>query len=437
MIMKQNKLFVWIAMGLSLFACNDDLDGNGQDKNKAEEGTTYVAFSLDFKGVNSRVTTTEPGTDKEQGITDAFVMLVDGTTITKVVSMTTTAGNDRYDTDKKKFLMTTTAGPHDFYAVVNPETAPKKNDDITKYFNEATSLTIDAVAKDKFMMSSVKKETFYVVDGVTEQQALDGNSNSFQVDVERVSAKVTVICENVTLEGNAEGKISNTETVFNLRNIAEKTCRMAQTSPITEIGNQTYNDKKESVAVCFETTEGDANIWNSATPAYCLENLHTNYKQGNTTYITLSTKFIPAKVVDCADEVKSLKNNTTDAASFYVVTQGELAGNYILAADLATYRTNAGDNTKFPGGVEALSGEYENGICWFGPIWVGQEDGNPAEAPIHRNTWYNLSITGIKLPGSPEEPKITPTDPLNPDTNVAITLNVMPWNFIDREIKLQ
>ena len=54
-----------------------------------------------------------------------------------------------------------------------------------------------------------------------------------------------------------------------------------------------------------------------------------------------------------------------------------------------------------------------------------------------RNTWYNLKITGITLPGEPSEPQIDPEQPLTPATNVAITLSVMPWNFIDRPIELQ
>lgn len=97
----------------------------------------------------------------------------------------------------------------------------------------------------------------------------------------------------------------------------------------------------------------------------------------------------------------------------------------------------ANDPTYFPNGVESISAEYENGTCWFGPIWIGQTDTDKDNAPVVRNTWYNLKITGITLPGDPDEPTIDPEQPLTPATNVAITLSVMPWNFIDREISLQ
>ena len=106
-----------------------------------------------------------------------------------------------------------------------------------------------------------------------------------------------------------------------------------------------------------------------------------------------------------------------------------------MKSELNTFQ--GGDDTKFPNGVESISEEYENGACYFGPIWIGQEKADDANAPVVRNTWYNLKITGITLPGDPEEPTIDPEQPLTPATNVAITLSVMPWNFIDREIDLQ
>lgn len=440
--MKLNKFFMLMAMGLALFACNDDLNGNGQNGNKAEEGTTYVAFSLDFKGVNSRAT--EQGTDEEQKITEAYVMLVDGTTITKVVSMTPTAGVDRYDTDKKKFLMTTTAGPHDFYAVVNPETAPVENNDITMYFNEATPLAIDAVAtKDKFMMSSQEKKTMTVLDNVTPEQALDG-ANNLKIPVERVSAKVTMTCSNPILEGTngkaVGGKLIEESTQFTLKGIASKSYRMKQ-GTTNEIEDNTYEGASDKVNVSFKQEEGDASIWNNATPAYCLENLHNIYYQRNTTYVSLETVFVPEKVIDANGDIVDNTNFTNATpASFYVATSGDLTGNYILADVLEKMEGNSEVAlTKYPDGVTAVQGPYKNGVCHFGPIWVGQEEiGESPTAPIERNTWYNLAITKITLPGqpNPKEPEGGDT-PLEPETNVAITLNVMPWNFIDREINLQ
>ena len=422
------------AMGLGLFACSEnELEGNGPDSAQ-NEGTTYVGFTIDFSKTQTRATT-ESGTDAEQKINTAYVILADGNTISQVVSSV--------DEESNKYVLQTTPGPHDFYVVVNPTTAPTTSNTVSEYFNTGVAIGAEEFAKttagsESFLMASVKKETFDIADGITEEEALEGTdaaTNNFTINVERVAAKVTMTCDNPTLSsGNnnaAGGEISNTE--FNLMGGATMAYRMAQ-STIVEIPNNDWTYTVSNVAVA---TTGDHT---AATPAYCLENVHAanSYKQKNTTYLTLKTTFKPTNVVDCADYVKPLKTNTLAAgAPFYVVQTGSLAGNYLMKIDLENYQKLEGNTGKLPAGVESISSEYQNGNCYFGPIWIGQTDTDKDNAPVVRNTWYNLKITGITLPGDPEVPTIDPEEPLNPDTNVAITLTVMPWNFIDREISLQ
>ena len=158
--------------------------------------------------------------------------------------------------------------------------------------------------------------------------------------------------------------------------------------------------------------------------------------------------------MNCLDKLdvtpdNNLKNNST-TGSFFVVRSGEHAQNYLMKSDLLAWQKSKGyvvndaeeistNADHFPAGVESISGEYVKGKCFFGPIWIGQENDQAQTAPVTRNTWYNLKITGIKLPGEPQAPEIDKTGetPLVPPTNVAITLDVMPWNFIDRGIELQ
>lgn len=456
--MKLNKLFLLSAMGLGLFACNNNDLVEGSDPNGTqEEGTTYVGFTLKFNDTNSRADGTEEGTEAEQKINSAYVVMagVDGT-IEKVFSTSNAveSGED-YHSNDDKFVFQTSAGVHCFYAVVNPdvaglpETALVAGKNISDYFNKEVSLDITEIANTNatgnFMMSSVKEVRENIADNVTEEQALNGTANSFIIDVERVAAKVTMTTESTTLENatnNADGTISS--PVFYLRDMAKMSYRMAQTS-ISEISANTYSDAITYTAVYVKGPDDDTNLHEKATPAYCLENLHlsSGYEQGNTTYLALSTTFSPAKVVDPdATQVKPLQDNnyTGESANktFYVVNSGELAGNYLMEEDLKQFR--GGDltsSTELPAGVEAISAPYTGGTCWFGPIWIGQETSSSNDAPIFRNTWYNLKITGIELPGEPEEPKLNEGEPLVPPTNVAITLTVMPWNFIDRGIDLQ
>lgn len=448
--MKLNKYLLMAAMGLGLVACTENDLVEGGDSNGAQnEGTTYVGFSLKFNASNTRATGEEDGTEAEQKINTAYVLMTDASDkIEKVLSFT--GDNDKgvtegegYYKDKGKFLFKTSAGVHHFYAVVNPETVPTENTTIDDYFKQAVTLEVDEipsiidVESSNFMMASEDVLIASVEDGVTEEEALDGPNNSYTIYVERVSAKVTMTCDDKTLTNatnNAGGTLANTQ--FTLNQGVGGFFRMAQASIIADEDN-TFEYISGPTSVYIKGTDPSEdvdNIHRSAAPVYCLENIRGSYLQGNTTYLTLQTTFTPAKVVDCADEIKELKENTT-TGTFYVVKQGELAGNYIMETDLTTYQN--GDDSKLPAGVEAISDAYTDGNCYFGPIWIGQKEADDANAPVVRNTWYNLKITGITLPGDPDEPTIDPEQPLTPATNVAITLSVMPWNFIDREIDLQ
>ena len=421
------------AMGLGLFACNDnDLVEGSAPNGTQEEGTTYVGFTIDFGENKTRVT--KDATEEESKINTAYVILADGNTISQVVSKPDESG---------KYVLQTTPGSHDFYVVVNPKTAPTTANTVDEYFNSGVEIEASEFADitpPSFLMASEAKNTFDIADGITKEQAIDGRdytTNSFTINVERVAAKVTMTCENPVLAdkngGEAGGTIS--DMAFNLYGGATKAYRMRK-NPFAEIVDNAwdYSVNSKTVATSLD------NITLSGNVAYCLENIHdaaTGYKTGNTTYLTLYTKFQPTNVVDCADEIKALKPNTQpEGSSFFVVKEGEFAGNYIMKADLEAYQ--GGEPDKMPAGVNVLSEEYENGVCWFGPIYIGQTATDLDNAPVVRNTWYNLKISGITLPGEPEEPTITdPGQPLNPPTYVAITLDVMPWNFINREIDLQ
>ena len=440
--MKLNKLFLMAAMGLGLFACSEnELEGNGPE-GAQNEGTTYVGFTIDFSKTQTKAT--ETGTAAEQKINKAYVILAASGNISQIAETPRGTSNNKY-------VLQTTPGPHDFYVVVNPTTPPIVGTSINDYFNTGVAIGVDEFAyttpnSESFLMASVKKETFDIADGVTENEALagtDATANNFTINVERVAAKVTMTCENTTLTNatnNADGTITDPE--FTLKGGATMSYRMAQ-SAIREITGNAWTYTSSSTDVYVKQETDDNYIYRNATPVYCLENLHATgaYKQGNTTYLNLNTKFVPGRVVDCDATAANgdLKDNPNAATStpvpFYVVKTGSLAGNYILKSDLTTYQTS--NPGKYPNGVESISDEYKEGTCWFGPIWIGQTDTDKDNAPVVRNTWYNLKITGITLPGEPSEPQIDPEQPLTPATNVAITLSVMPWNFIDREISLQ
>lgn len=464
--MKLNKFFLMFVMGLGLFACSEnELEGNGPEGVQAE-GTTYVGFTLKFNDANTR--NTEIGTDAEQEINDAYVIMADASGNVEQIISATKRGTGTNNTNIDYYVFQTTAGVHYFYAVVNPDTEPTMTGDnataktIAEYFNTGVALSVAKIASTagdgNFMMASNAVKEAYVEDGVTEDEALKGTKNCFTIEVERVTAKVTMTCDSETLTNSANtvggGTIDGTK--FTLKNGASMSCRMAQAS-IPVIPGNTYNKNSDATVVYIKGTdpsEEENYIYRSAIPVYCLENLQTQYYQKNTTYVDIETTFTPANVVNCLDQLdpvsdNNLKQNST-TGSFFVVGSGEHAQNYLMKTDLLAWQKTKGYVTEaateisknpahFPAGVESISDEYIDGKCFFGPIWIGQATADATTAPVIRNTWYNLKITGITLPGEPQAPEIdgTGTTPLVPPTNVAITLTVMPWNFIDRGITLQ
>ena len=292
--MKLNQLFLMAAMGLGLFACSEnELEGNGPE-GAQNEGTTYVGFTIDFSKTQTKAT--ETGTEAEQKINKAYVILAASGNISKIAVPKGTSN---------KYVLQTTPGPHDFYVVVNPTTAPTVGTSIDGYFNTGVAIGAEEFAKtttgsESFLMASVKKETFDIADGITEEEALEGTdaaTNNFTINVERVAAKVTMTCENATLtnaNNNAGGTITTPK--FTLKGGATMSYRMAQ-SAINEItGNEWTNTSSSTdVYVKQKADDGDNYIYRKATPVYCLENLHATgaYKQGNTTYLNLNTKFVP------------------------------------------------------------------------------------------------------------------------------------------------
>lgn len=449
--MKLNRLFLLAAMGLGLFACNDnDLVEGSAPNGTQEEGTTYVGFTIDFgeMGTRAAIIGTTPGTDAESKVTTVYALLTnkDQDVIQNTYLMTPYEYGET-DSKKVKYMFATSPGTYDLYVVVNPDqtdlAGTNKPTKISEYLQKGVTLGVATIAKDEnFMMSSTEKAEVYIQDNVSETDAKNGTdatTNNFTVNVERVTAKVTMTCANPVLTDKSGGDAGGTlnSASFYLKNRALKSTRMAVSTPLSldygTIGNF------ESPTTATDITLGASSEKASATPVYCLENIQANYKKGgNITYVSLSTVFIPSKVVVCDDADNGgaeadFKANSS-VATFRVVTKGTLSGAYILDSELTSYKND--NENKLPAGVEEVSDPYTNGVCWFGPIWVGENDDRTSYA-IERNHWYNLNITGITLPGSPVEIVPDPELPPHPATNVAITLTVEPWTTVDRDIDLQ
>lgn len=444
--MKLNRLFLLTAMGAGLFACSEnELEGNGPN-GAQNEGTTYVGFTVDFGEMGTRATTT-PGTAEESEVTTVYALL----TNKGQDDIQNTYLMQKYEYGEEgnkqvKYMFATQPGTYDLYVVVNPDqddlaetNKPKK---ISEYLQKGVALGVAKITTDsQFMMSSTEKAEVYIQEYVSVKEAQDGTdatTNNFKVAVERVTAKVTMTCANPTLTDKSGGDAGGTlnSASFKLNNRALKSTRMAISTPLSL--DYKIEGNFDSPEDLYSITMGEVDKA-KVNSVYCLENIQTDYeKGGNITYASLSTVFIPSKVVIC-DATDNGGNESdfeanSDVATFCVVTKGTLSGAYILDKALSDYK--AANEGKLPAGVEEVSAPYEDGVCWFGPIWVGENDDRTSYA-IERNHWYNLNITGITLPGSPVEIVPDPELPPHPATNVAITLTVEPWTIVDRNINLQ
>lgn len=371
---------------------------------------------------------------------------------------------------------------------------------LTKKASELYNYNASATEGNGFLMSSTAAVEQTIRDNVSVEEVKAGTANNIAITVERAVAKVTMKLqagldfskESATLKnlscqiGNADNlaydkaaendkKYTTTGTylmAYNNNNVRETpyyTYPKTNTEDFWSGFSQTKLLDPDAQTIY---TDGQA----TSTPTarfYCLENTHDNngetknYLQGNTTFIRVKADMIPnsakqfAYIADTDPKVTISDRKTMPNAleTFYVITDAPEQtnqGSYVFASDLAElYGSEAGDITngdetavdkKAAAVITALAdygyhftNPYTNGSGYYN-IWVNDMKGTDEQylniAPVFRNDWYNLTITNLTLPGSPEE-SIDPEEPIHPNTNVGVTITVKKWNVINHNVNLQ
>lgn len=445
--MKLNKYFLIGAMGLGLFACSDDNDpvDNGQNGN-AQDGKTYMAISLDFDKMSAR-TVTKPdleGSEAERQINNVYVIVAGGdgsfTEIAggNVSNLTDNAVADgsKYYSDDKTLTFATSPGKKQVYVVVNAVTPPTEGNKIDDYLSNLEP-NLDAGDLSKgLLMSGKAVSEINVPLGQTEASA---KAQPMEVTVERAVAKFTVTCSEASFAIKAGGTEDGTkgelvEVKYNFKKGVQDGYRWNSNYALltTKAANRSHT---ETGNIIVNTQPAD----DSVTPVYCLENLgeqtgsDNKYPEDKATYFVVQAKYIPSKVVDIAKDGEVKDNGSSDLVSFYYVTAGKLKGAYLLKSDLEEWQKDTGNTTTYPKGVDAISGEYKDGKCWFGPVWIGEGGGNiGSKTDIYRNKWYNYDITNFTLPGKTDEP-----GPGEPDTFMGVKLTIANWAWNNVNIELQ
>ena len=348
--MKLNRLFLLAAMGLGLFACNDnDLVEGSAPNGTQEEGTTYVGLKINFNSSSSRANTgdqpidgdgdgtlyDDPEDGNEAKVSDVRIVVTDAegkSQYNAVVTPTANNGNNIY-------LFRITPGIKKFYAVVNGnilglgETLNNWAGSqlaLTKKASELYEYNTKATEGKGFLMSSVEAVEQTLQDNVSEDDVKAGKANNVEITVERVVAKVTMQLSDALKA--PDGFKDQTATLKKL------TCQIGNANNLkynkdgeddakyTTAGTylMAYNDNgvrktpyfaypeinTEEFWTGFEQTKllnasGIAIYENGAvsttTPTarfYCLENTHANtdpknYLQSNTTFIRVKAEMIP------------------------------------------------------------------------------------------------------------------------------------------------
>ncbi|MDM8253212.1 Mfa1 family fimbria major subunit [Phocaeicola barnesiae] len=396
--MKLNRLFLLAAMGLGLFACNDnDLVEGSAPNGTQEEGTTYVGLKINFNSSSSRANTgdqpidgdgdgtlyDDPEDGNETKVSDVRIVVTDAegkSQYNTVVTPTPNNGNNIY-------LFKITPGKKKFYAVVNGE-ALGLNETLKSWAGGQLALTKKAselyeyntteTAGKGFLMSSVEAVEQTLQDNVSEDDVKAGKANNIEITVERVVAKVTM--QLSTTLAAPGGFDDQTATLKKL------TCQIGNAD------NLKYNKDGEDDAAKYKTVgtylmaydDNDVrttpyyqypakgydfdgfeqskllntdiktlyeNNASSVNPArfYCLENTHANtdsknYLQSNTTFIRVKAEMIPnsAKQFAYADSKVTISDRQTmpnNLETFYVITAAPDQDNqdsYVFASDLAS-----------------------------------------------------------------------------------------------------
>ncbi len=452
--MRKRSLFAMSLISLALVACSSDEDVN-KVIDQENEGA-LVTLKLDVAKPQTKgspeATNTQPGTEGENAINNVTVV-VDYGTEKKYFTNTSATWN----ATNKELTFKAPEGEATFYVYANANTAdPVGTAWSADLVSAGTDVTAYHTDNSFFMSNQNGTGVTHTINAATD--------NAVSVNIERAAAKVTVESKASFTDDTYGGTLSTMS--FALGNMVNKFYLLQQTNytiptSITYLpaNDATATDAWKNVTLGQSVSGEEAAQATAFIGAYCMENISTDNNQSTTTYAKFKTTFTPGKVLDFEAKTSDGKSGLTiksdlktvtlredeTAPTFYVVLEGDrenVTSNYILATDITNKDgvtlTQGEDGYTVTGidGISKISLPYTDGQCYFGPIWFNIDDVGTT-SPVYRNDWYHLTVTSIKLPGSPTEPGDGGDIPLIPDVNVTVTATVLDWEWELRDIVLE
>ncbi|MEF9924076.1 MAG: Mfa1 family fimbria major subunit [Muribaculaceae bacterium] len=453
--MKIKSIILSVLAFTALMSCQKEgLDNpdNGQTGEKTFAGIS-ISFPLEGDRSVSRAADDGNAIASEKAVKSVGIYIVDKAKRAIMQSALLTAADFTVTNGictVNKTIATTT-GAKLIYAVLNPSDEVKAQiaSENGYVFTNARelSMTVDkfglawdaATNRPKIdgtgaltMSSDVAVEKTLTV--MTEEEA---KKNPIALKVQRNTAKVAVKddAKLTVIGGESIGRM------FTLAAIAKTSYLVQQKSggniitPATIVPTDagdlvTYFAKHYTALSKDETAYGKWNNVNASTATnttyngyFALENNVNAKHAGNTTAAIIKGNFTPTEVVLTADAAGNIlsKGAGVDGQSFYV----QKSTNYYWST--TAYNTYATDDTK----KAEFSKIYTSGVGYY-RIWVQNTDKSKS---VKRNSYYVLNITKINGPGSPEIPT-DPVDPVEEDTQISVTIEILPWTMqgTDHEI---
>ena len=354
-VMKLNKYFMMGAMGLSLVACSDNLDENGQSANgtNPNEGTTYVALKIDFNSSSSRAgeqpvdgdtgvtpPTYNDGEEGNEGVLNTVTIVVTDQATNRVEYCQTYSGQTL--AADNKYVFPIEPGVKNFFAYANQtisasvggqwtgtETSDANVATLAPYESQQTGEGESAAWTKWFAMSSAVVVSQTIEDDV-EKAEVDESNNVVSIEIERMVAKVTAQLatkfdgEN-PFSGQAFTVSAITARIGNADNLSYNGTTMdagaasyyiaqnnesgARITPYYNYPNKvTWGSSFDESDLLWGEEEDAEDLYtptvaDNKTPQvrfYCKENTHVTYVQSNTTFLRIVATMYPNAVVQFA-----------------------------------------------------------------------------------------------------------------------------------------
>ncbi len=402
-------------------SCSNDDEIGGADLGDAVSTMVQVAITQSGPATYA----TEGAVGAEKKVTSATLYIFDKTKVLEAIVPLTVSSDVA---QSKTFPLTT--GMHYFYAALN---APTGTDFPTTFTKGETTMPAlqEALVNSKegkltaatgFFMTNVEGP---VAKNLIVEETPD--KNKVTIEVGRAVAKVNVKFDPTKQIG---GKL--TEVSYKVAN-----------NPINTHFMPVY-DSGYLKAPFFADPDVDLNKYYTASgdyltvnqnfvtdkASYAIENSNKIPKKGNSSYVKIRGKFIPATTLDASG-----KNPETPsvAATFYRIKK-TIDNAPVFMEEI--YRTSPTAEV-LDGGVAV---EYINGVCYYG-LWIADntQTNQTAKYTVKRNNFYKVTITSVSGPGASKEdgddsvvPPGEKEEELDAETQIQATIEILPWNVIDQ-----